>query len=66
MLSTLSYAVYDLMVDKVKDYKVADFKASGTSTSIARNDDSAITLKENNVNLFRYGGFALHSDTEAY
>ena len=61
VLSTLSYAVYDLMVDKVKDYKVADFKASGASTSIACNDESAITLKENDVNLYRYGGFALHS-----
>ena len=45
VFSTLSYAVYDLMVDKVKDYKVAEFKASGPSTRRASSDESTITLK---------------------
>ena len=35
------------MVDKVKDYKVEQFKASGASMSRTPSDESAITLKEN-------------------
>ena len=34
VLSTLSYVVYDLMVDEVKDYKVADIKASGALAQV--------------------------------
>jgi hypothetical protein len=61
VFSTLSFVVFDLMVDKVKDYKVADFKQSGVKSSRVSSDESIITLKESNVNLYRYGGFALHS-----
>jgi hypothetical protein len=46
---------------RVKDYKVADFKQSGVKNSRASSDESTITLKESDVNLYRYGGFALHS-----
>ena len=52
--------VFDLTVDKVKDYKVADFKQSGVKNSRASSMKSTITLKESDVNLYRYGGFALH------
>lgn len=60
VFSTLSYVVFDLMVDKIKDYKVTDFKQSGVKNSRASSKKSTITLKESNVNLYRYGGFALH------
>ena len=49
------------MVDKVKDYKAAEFKVSDASTSRAPGDESAMALKESNSNLYCYDGFALHS-----
>ena len=62
--STLCYTVYDLMVDTIKKYKVQQTlqsEASATATAPITSSASDIKLKENNVNLYRYGGFALHS-----
>jgi hypothetical protein len=58
IVSTLCYIVYDLMVDKIKHYKVDKFSedSSGASTS-----DESIQLREHDVNIYRYGSFALHS-----
>ena len=53
------------MVERVKDYKVhlsPESEASGAC--VATSSESAITLKENDINLYRYGGFALHSMIE--
>ena len=58
VLCTLSYAVYDLMVDRIKDYKL---QQTPTATAPSTSDTSNIKLKESNINLYRYGGFALHS-----
>ncbi len=58
VFSTLSFVVFDLMVDEVKDYKVTNFKQPGVKNSRASDDKSTITLKESND---RYGGFALYS-----
>ena len=64
VVSTLCYAVYDLMVDKVKDYKVEQMvqtEITATATASSTSGASRIKLRESNVNLYRYGGFALHS-----
>ena len=64
VVSTLCYAVYDLMVDKVKDYKVEQMLQTeiiGTATAPSTSGASRIKLRESNINLDRYGGFALHS-----
>ena len=63
--STLCYAIYDLMVDRVKDNKVHLSSESDAASACAdASRESAITLKENDVNLYRYGGFTLHSMIE--
>ena len=69
VVSTVAYTVYDLMTEKVKDYKInlavsttepqAEPMAAAISTSKKR-------LYESNVNLYRYGGFALHSLLKKY
>ena len=66
LVSTLCYIVYDLMVDQAKDYKASlstESDATGACVG-ASGTESTITLKENNINLYRYGGFALHSMSE--
>ena len=58
VVSTLCYAVYDLMVDKVKDYKVEQMlqtEITATATAPSTSGASRIKLRE------RYEGFALHS-----
>ena len=58
MVSTLVYAVYDLMSDKMKDYKQhTNFPETAATSSV----DVLTTFPESKVNLFRYSGFALHS-----
>ena len=59
VVSTLMYAVYDLMSDKMKDYKQhnIDFPETAATSSV----DVPTIFPENKVNLFSYGGFALHS-----
>lgn len=64
VVCTLCYAVYDLMVDQVKDYKAQQTlptESTTTATAPSTTTGSSIKLKESNVNLYRYGGFALHS-----
>lgn len=56
------YAVYDLMTDKVKDYKKGIDCSETTEGPLTDSDDvSTVTFSESKVNLYRYGGFALHS-----
>lgn len=65
IVSTLCYTVYDLMVERVKEYKVhLSPESDASGACVATGSESAITLKENDVNLYRYGGFALHSMIE--
>ena len=64
VVCTLCYTVYDLMVDEVKDYKVEQMlqtETTATATAPSTSDASHIKLRESNVNLYRHGGFALHS-----
>ena len=59
VVSTLVYAVYDLMTDKVKDYK--RHIDSPETTVTTSSDDVLTTFSESKVNLYRFVGFALHS-----
>ena len=65
VVSTLMYAVYDLMSDKMKDYKQhnINFPETAATSSV---DVPTIIFPESKVNLFRYGGFALHSLLKKY
>ena len=62
MISTIAYIVYDLMTETVKDYKI-DLAASTTEVQV----DATVAatprkqMQESNVNLYRYGVFALLS-----
>ena len=56
VVSTIAYHIHDLMAEKVKKYK----------EDLLAMDEPAITsgcdkFTESNINLLRYGGFALHS-----
>ena len=65
LVSTLCYIVYDLMVDQVKDYKAnLSTESDATGSCVAASSESTITLKEHDINLYRYGGFAVHSMIE--
>ena len=67
VVSTLVYAVYDLMTDKVKDYKKGIDCSETTEGPLTDSDDvSTVTFSESKVNLYRYGGFALHSLLKKY
>ena len=63
ILSTLCCIVYDLMVETVKNYKLHHSDTEAPSNSSAVDDESTdmFQLRESNVSLYRYGGFALHS-----
>ena len=61
VISTLAYLVYDLMTEKVKDYKI---KLTETPEECSPDTDS--TFMDSSVNLYRYGGFALHSLLKRY
>lgn len=62
VVSTLVYAVYDLMTDKVKEYKKQNVDSLETTTCT----DMPTTFCESKVSLYRYGGFALHSLLKKY
>ena len=65
VVSTMCYNVFDLMIDRVKEYKIHLSKESDTTGQcVATSSESTITLRENDINLYRYGGFALHSMIE--
>ena len=51
------------MVETVKNYKLHHTDTVAPSTSSAVDDESTdvFRLRESNVSLYRYGGFALHS-----
>ena len=50
---TLCYAVYDQMVERVKDYKIhLSLESEANDACMATGSESAINLKENNVNLY--------------
>ena len=57
----MAYSIYDILTERVRDYKTH-------LSSCSTNDDppAATTLHESNVNLYRYGGFALHSLLKKY
>lgn len=59
VISTIAYHVHDMMAEKVKDFK------KGLSTGIEEESPatscSSERFTESNVNLLRYGDFALHS-----
>ena len=61
IVSTLCCIVYDLMVETVKNYKFEHTGIDAPSTSSAMDDESGdvFQLRESNVSLYRYGGFAL-------
>ena len=69
VVSTLAYFIYDLKVEKVKDYK--ESFASAVSVNDGPNLPDVeyipkIKLNESTVNLYRYGGFSLHSLLKKY
>jgi hypothetical protein len=67
VLSTVAYTVYDLMTEKVKDYKAELASAANEQSSVPPvMSTSKSILCESNVNLYRYGGFALHSLFKKY
>ena len=55
VVSTIAYHIHDLMAEKVKKYKEDLAQEEPTTTS------SCDKFTESNINLLRYGGFALHS-----
>ena len=62
VVSRLVYAVYDLITDKVKEYK----KRIDSETTTFSDDVLTVTLCESKVNPYTYGGFALHSLPKKY
>ena len=60
VVSTLCYIVYDLMADKIKGYKV-EKTSEEDSTGASVSAESVLQLREHDINIYRYGGFALHS-----
>ena len=59
-MSTLFCIVFDLMMETAKKYKLQHADIEAASTSLATTDDR-FQMRESNVSLYRYGGFALHS-----
>ena len=60
IVSTLCCIVFDLMIGTVKKYKLQHTDIEAASTSLATTDDR-FQMRESDVSLYRYGGFALHS-----
>ena len=56
VVSTIAYHIHDLMAEKVKKYK-EDLLAMDEPATTSGCDK----FTESNINLLRYGGFALHS-----
>ena len=59
MVSTLVYAVCDLMTDKSEGLQERHVDSPDTTVT-TNSDDVPTTFSESKVNLYRYGGFALH------
>ena len=69
VVATVAYTVYDIMTEKVMDYKTDDLNDSAaTCLSVTTNccDSPETVFVESNVSLYRYGGFALHSLLKKY
>ena len=64
VVSSLMYAIYDIMTGKVKAYKedTDDDHVDSTAAPASTPD----VFFESNVSLYRYGGFALHSLLQKY
>jgi hypothetical protein len=58
---SIAYTVYDIMTEKVKEYKLKDKLIDESVTWPPSDDSTYSTFAESNVSLYRYGGFALHS-----
>ena len=60
IVSTLSFILFELMSEKIKDKKIKEFP-SATSQS---HDTATVDFQESVISLYRYSGFALHSVAE--
>jgi hypothetical protein len=61
VLASIAYTLYDIMTEKVKEYKLKDKLIDESVTWPPSDDSTYSTFAESNVSLYRYGGFALHS-----
>lgn len=73
VISSLMYAIYDIMTRKVKDFKERSIPHDYTETGDDDDDDEehskgtvAKYFLESNISLYRYSGFALHSLLQKY
>ena len=57
LVSTMAYSFYDIMTEKVRDYKMH----LSSSVDEPQVELPVTTLHESNISLYRYGGFVLHS-----
>ena len=62
LVSTMAYIIYDVMTEKVRDYKIH----LSSSIDEPQVELPVATLHESNISLYRYGGFALHSLLNKY
>lgn len=68
VLASIAYSIYDIMTEKVKQYKLDSNDTSTSATCISLEQVTTFVppvkdkkFAESNVSLYRYDGFALHS-----